>query len=159
MSEEMIRRFRRERRILASLSHPGIARLLDGGTTADGVPYLVMEHVEGLTLYEYCAEHSLVLNRRLRLMIEVCNAVESAHQRLVLHRDLKPSNVMVTPDGRIKLLDFGVAKMFEDEELESADLRTLGLPATPGYASPEQLHGLVSTTASDVYSLGVVLFE
>ena len=159
MTEEMIRRFRRERRILASLSHPGIARLLDGGTTADGEPYLVMEFVDGLTLFEYCAEHSLVLGRRLRLMIEVCNAVESAHQRLVLHRDLKPSNVMVTPDGRIKLLDFGVAKMFEDEEPESHALRTLGLPATPGYASPEQLHGVATTTASDVYSLGVVLFE
>src|SRR5262245_6294787 len=159
MTEEMIRRFRRERRILASLSHPGIARLLDGGTTPDGVPYLVMEYVEGQTLYEYCAEHTLVLSRRLRLMIEVCSAVESAHGRLVLHRDLKPSNVLVTPEGQIKLLDFGVAKMFEDEEPESQALRTLGLPATPGYASPEQLHGVACTIASDVYSLGVMLFE
>jgi serine/threonine protein kinase len=159
MTEEMIRRFRRERRILATLSHPGIARLLDGGTTADGVPYLVMEYVDGHTLYEYCARNSLGLGERLRLLIEVCEAVESAHRRLVLHRDLKPSNVMVTSEGRIKLLDFGVAKMFEEDEPESQALRTLDLPATPGYASPEQLTGGTCTTASDVYSLGVVLFE
>jgi len=159
MTEEMIRRFRRERRILASLSHPGIARLLDGGTTGDGLPFLVMEYVEGRTLYEHCGERSLGLAPRIRLLIEVCDAVESAHRQLVLHRDLKPSNVMVTAEGRIKLLDFGVAKMFEDEEPESQALRTLGLPATPGYASPEQLQGAPCTTASDVYSLGVVLFE
>ncbi len=159
MTEEMIRRFRRERRILASLSHPGIARLLDGGTTSGGAPYLVMEYVEGRTLYEHCMERSLSLAQRIRLLIEVCEAVESAHRRLVLHRDLKPSNVMVTSEGRVKLLDFGVAKMFEEDEPESQSLRTFGLLATPGYASPEQLEGSPCATASDVYSLGVVLFE
>jgi non-specific serine/threonine protein kinase/serine/threonine-protein kinase len=158
-SEEMIRRFRRERQILASLDHPHIARLLDGGSSPDGLPYLVMEFVEGEPLYAYCSSRTLSIAERLRLFLTLCSAVQYAHQKLVIHRDLKPGNVLVTPDGVPKLLDFGVAKIFDEELEASGELRTVELPFTPLYASPEQLRGEPATTASDLYSLGVLLYE
>ncbi|HTO89994.1 MAG TPA: serine/threonine-protein kinase [Candidatus Sulfotelmatobacter sp.] len=158
-SEEMIRRFRRERQILASLDHPHIARLLDGGSSPDGLPYLVMEYVEGEPLYTYCSSRTLSIAQRLRLFLTLCSAVQYAHQKLVVHRDLKPGNVMVTADGVPKLLDFGVAKIFDEELEASGELRTVELPFTPLYASPEQLRGEPATTSSDLYSMGVLLFE
>ena len=158
--EEAIRRFRRERQILASLDHPNIAHLLDGGSTPDGLPYLVMEYIEGRLLYAHCAAEQVPLAERLELFLDLCEAVHSAHQRLVVHRDLKPGNVMVTGEGTVKLLDFGVAKIFEAEAADAASaLRTTDLPFTPLYASPEQLRGEEVGTASDVYSLGVLLYE
>jgi serine/threonine protein kinase len=159
-SEEMIRRFRRERQILASLDHPGIARLVDGGSTPEGLPWLVMEFVEGKPLYAWCSEQRLPLAARLRLFLSICAAVQAAHQRLVLHRDIKPGNILITADGLPRLMDFGIAKIFAAEgEHETQDLRTIALPLTPEYASPEQLRGEEVTTASDIYSLGVLLFE
>ena len=160
-SEEILRRFYNERQILASLDHPNIARLLDGGTTEDGLPFLVMEYVEGVPVMDYCDERRLTINERLRLFRTVCAAVQHAHQNLVVHRDLKPSNILVTPDGTPKLLDFGIAKVLSPElstlatEQTRTDLRVL----TPDYASPEQARGERLTTTSDVYSLGVVLYE
>jgi serine/threonine protein kinase/tetratricopeptide (TPR) repeat protein len=160
-TEDIIGRFRNERQILASLNHPNIARLLDGGTTEDGVPFFVMEYVEGLPLLRYCDERGLPTDGRLRLFREVCAAVSHAHQNLVIHRDLKPSNILVAAGGEVKLLDFGVAKLLSPEApgdgapRTQTNLRVL----TPEYASPEQVRGERLTTATDVYSLGVVLYE
>ena len=161
VSEQDLRRFRGERQIAAGLDHPYIARLLDGGTTAAGEPYLVMEHVEGEPLLEYCRARGLPVRERLRLFREICAAVQYAHQHLVVHRDLKPGNVLVTPEGTPKLLDFGIAKLLtEGSAAEGADrTATLERVLTPEYASPEQVRGRPVTTASDVYSLGVVLYE
>ncbi len=158
-SDEIVRRFRGERQILAHLTHPNIAGLLDGGTTADGRPYFVMEHVEGLPIDEYCDARRLSVRERLELFRTVCGAVHFAHQNLVVHRDLKPCNILVTADGTPKLLDFGIAKLLGPDAGEGAFTR-LGLrPMTPEYASPEQVAGGPITTASDVYSLGVLLFR
>ncbi len=159
-SDEMLRRFRAERQILAMLEHPNIARLLDGGTAPDGSPFLVMEYVEGQPLITWCDEHRLGIRERLQLFLVVCDAVRFAHQRLVVHRDLKPDNVLVTPDGSPRLLDFGIAKLLASEgSLPS----TMTMPAhrllTPDYASPEQVRGEPVTVSTDVYSLGVVLYE
>jgi non-specific serine/threonine protein kinase/serine/threonine-protein kinase len=152
-------RFRAEQRILAALEHPGIARLYDAGTTADGRPYLAMEYVEGSPLTEHCAARRLDLAARLALFRRVCNAVEHAHRHLVVHRDLKPANILVTAAGEPKLLDFGIAKLLQPEG-EGAGETVAGLRLmTPEYASPEQLAGGPISTASDVYSLGVVLYE
>ncbi|MBI3475815.1 MAG: protein kinase [Acidobacteria bacterium] len=150
-------RFRNERQILASLDHPNIARLLDGGTTEDGVPYLVMELIEGVRIDLYCDELSLPITDRLKLFRQVCSAVQFAHQRLVIHRDIKPSNILVTKEGVPKLLDFGIAKILDPtgERTETTIARSM----TPEYASPEQIRGEPITTASDVYSLGVVLYQ
>ncbi len=159
-SEFVRRRFLRERQILASLDHPHIARLFDGGSTADGQPYFVMEFVSGETITEYCRRRNLSLDEKLKLFRDVCSAVQHAHQKLVIHRDLKPSNILVTADGTPKLLDFGIAKLLTPDPGE-ADTRTeteIRL-MTPEYASPEQVRGCAITTASDVYSLGVVLYE
>lgn len=166
-TEDILRRFRHERQILAQLDHPNIARLIDGGTTDDGLPYFVMEYVQGATLLEYCDAQNLDTNGRLRLFRKVCDAVSYAHQNLVIHRDLKPSNILVTEDsesvrergGTPKLLDFGIAKLLTPEE----EAMTQTMPAlrvmTPEYASPEQINGGKITTSSDVYSLGVLLYE
>jgi eukaryotic-like serine/threonine-protein kinase len=159
-SEFLRRRFRGERQILANLTHPNIAALLDGGTTQDGRPFLVMEYVEGTPLLAYCDEHGLGIRDRLQLFRAVCDAVQFAHRHLIVHRDLKPGNILVTPDGVVKLLDFGIAKALEAGEPEgSTETNATGLLMTPGYASPEQISGGAITTATDIYSLGVVLFE
>ena len=155
-SQDVLRRFLKERQILASLDHPKIARLLDGGTTEDGVPYLVMELIDGKPIDTYCDEQKLNINERLGLFRQVCDAVQYAHQRLVIHRDIKPSNVLVTKEGVPKLLDFGIAKIVEASDQSQA---TLTQAMTPEYASPEQIRCETITTASDVYSLGVVLYQ
>ena len=156
---DLVARFRVERQILASLDHPGIARLLDGGTTDDGRPYLVMEYIEGVPLDEYCDGKRLGLDERIDLFRKICSAVEYAHQNLVVHRDIKPTNILVTPEGNPRLLDFGIAKLLEGAALPgTSQPTTTGLPLmTPQYASPEQVGGGPVTTATDVYSLGVVL--
>jgi len=152
----VLERFRHERQILASLDHPNIARLYDGGTTEDGLPYLVMELIEGTPIDEYCEAHGLSTNERLKLFTQVCAAVQYAHQRLVIHRDIKPSNILVTEDGVPKLLDFGIAKILDSS---AGAETTLVRAMTPEYASPEQVRGEPITTATDVYSLGVVLYR
>ncbi len=152
-----ITRFQAEREILARLEHPGIARLLDGGMHSDGRPYMVMEYVEGVSLTEFCDAGQLDLRARLRLFVEVCDVVTCAHRSLVVHRDLKPRNILVTPEGRVKLLDFGVAKLLDAVAGPASELTSA--PLTPDYAAPEQLTGQPITTATDVYALGVVLFE
>ena len=159
-SDAIRRRFRSERQILATLEHPHIARLLDGGITGENAPFLVMEFVQGQPLDEFCDERSLSINERLRLFLQVCAAVSFAHSRLVVHRDLKPSNIFVTPDGTVKLLDFGIAKILtpENENLQNQTVTALGM-MTPQYASPEQIKGEIVSTSSDIYSLGLVLYE
>ena len=160
-SAEVIRHFRAERQILANLDHPNIARLLDGGTREDGLPYLVMEYVEGVSPYDYCRQNNLSTARRLVLFQQICAAVHFAHQNMVIHRDLKPANILVCADGTPKLLDFGIAKVLgTDLSLAGDDLTAPGmLKLTARYASPEQVRGEPVTTASDVYSLGVILYE
>jgi len=161
IGEDGLRRFRAERQMLASLQHPGVARLLDGGTTDGGLPYLVMEYVDGVPIDEYCARQALGATDRIRLFRRVCDAVSHAHRSLVVHRDIKPSNILVAGDGSPKLLDFGVAKLLSGDgtttDTPTAPSRRL---LTPDYASPEQLHGSGPiTTSADVYSLGVLLCE
>lgn len=160
-SELTLARFRRERQILASLEHPNIARLLDGGVTADGRPFLVMEYVEGEPITAWCDARGYTTRDRVALFGQVCDAVRHAHANLVVHGDLKPGNIFVTEDGTVKLLDFGIAKLIGDEATDDAMPLTRGgaRPFTPEYASPEQLRGDALTTTSDVYSLGVVLYE
>ena len=154
-------RFKNERQILARLDHPNIARLLDGGTTDDGLPYFVMELIEGKPIDEYCESHKLPTEDRLKLFSQVCSAVQYAHQRLIIHRDIKPNNILVTSEGTPKLLDFGIAKILDTETPAGLFEPTLTIfrAFTPEYASPEQVKGDPITTASDVYSLGVVLYE
>jgi eukaryotic-like serine/threonine-protein kinase len=151
-------RFRRERQILAQLEHPGIARLLDGGATATGQPYLVMEYVEGPPLLAWCDERQLAIAQRLTLFLSVCDAVAYAHQKLIVHRDLKPGNILVTPAGDPKLLDFGLARVL-DTDADTEITQAGPTPMTIAYASPEQIRGERQTVASDVYSLGVILYE
>jgi serine/threonine protein kinase len=151
-------RFRRERQILAQLEHPGIARLLDGGATATGQPYLVMEYVEGPPLLAWCEEHQLAIAQRLTLFLSVCDAVAYAHQKLIVHRDLKPGNILVTPAGDPKLLDFGLARVL-DTDADTEITQAGPTPMTIAYASPEQIRGERQTVSSDVYSLGVILYE
>src|SRR5438270_3055668 len=159
-SEDIIRHFKREEHLLASLNHPNIAQLYGSGLTADGVPFFVMEYVEGQRLDDYCNERKLETKERLQLFRKVCSAVTYAHQRLVIHRDLKPANVRVTAEGEPKLLDFGIAKLIDVENAQGSGMTlTLQGVMTPEYASPEQVRGESMTTASDVYSLGVVLYE
>lgn len=159
-SDAIVRRFETERRLLASLEHPGIARLLDGGSTEDGLPYFVLEHVEGEELLAFADARRLDVPARIGLFLEVCAAVEHAHRRLVIHRDLKPGNILVGADGRPRLLDFGIGKLLSPEGAGEVDrTSTLERWYTPRYASPEQILGQPTTTATDVYGLGVVLFE
>ncbi|MCC5940019.1 MAG: tetratricopeptide repeat protein [Balneolaceae bacterium] len=156
-----IDRFRTERQILASLKHPNIARLLDGGVTGNGLPYYVMDYVEGKPIDQFCQDNKLNLKERLNLFLEVCKAVEYAHQNLIVHRDIKPSNILVTADGNVKLLDFGIAKIVKDDiSATRPDVNREGLiPLTPAYASPEQIKGDPITTHTDVYQLGVLLYQ
>ncbi len=158
-SPEVTARFRQERRILARLKHPGIASLLDGGSTDDGVPWVAMEYVDGIRLDRYCDREGLDVPARLRLMLEVCDAVQHAHASLVVHRDLKPGNVLVDPDGRPRLLDFGIGKLLDPMDTVVPLTRTGLRLLTPEYAAPEQLRGEPVTTASDVFSLGVIFYE
>ena len=154
----MVARLAAERRILARLEHPGIARFIDGGTTGAGQPYVAMEYVEGTPLLAYCGRQRLALRDRLALFAEICDAVQHAHRQLVVHRDLKPANILITAEGRAKLLDFGVAKIL-DESAPDTRLTHTGLWATPAYASPEQMRQEPVTTQTDVYALGVILYE
>jgi serine/threonine-protein kinase len=160
-SDELILRFQQERQILASLNHPAIARLLDGGVTQDGRPFIVMEQVAGEPIDHYCDLHCLTVEERLEFFVQVARAVHYAHQNLVVHRDLKPSNILVTNDGQVKLLDFGIAKLLDQETSQYAapTTRSSVRVLTPEYASPEQILGAPITTASDVYQLGLLLYE
>lgn len=158
-SDEVHRRFLSERRILARLSHPHIARLLDGGMTNEGHPWFAMEFVDGSTITRYCDEHKSTINQRVELFQSVCEAVRYAHQNLIIHRDLKPSNILVTADGQVKLLDFGIAKLLEEDPAGGPLTQTEVRAMTPEYAAPEQVRGDPVTTATDVYALGAVLYE
>lgn len=159
-TEALVRRFVMERDVLASLNHPNIARLLDGGTTTDGLPFIAMEYVEGKTITEYCDEKRSTIEERLLIFRKVCGAVTYAHQNLVVHRDIKPSNILVAPDGEPKLLDFGIAKLLSNQYGHTIEHTATGANLlTPEYASPEQIAGGKITTASDIYSLGVLLYE
>ena len=157
LSEESRSRFLTERQLLSRLQHPNIATLLDGGVTADGRPYLVMDFVDGAPVTVWCEERRLPLRERLRLFRTICDTVGFAHANLVVHRDLKPQNILVTPEGRPVLLDFGIAKLLDPEEegLTRVDERIL----TPEHAAPEQIRGGTITTAADVWALGVLLYE
>jgi eukaryotic-like serine/threonine-protein kinase len=161
LDEQTLRRFENERRMLAVLDHPNIIRLLDSGITNDGIPFLVTDYVEGQAIDQFCDARGLSVKERLRLFREVLSAVHYAHQNLVVHRDLKPSNILVTPDGVPKLLDFGIARILRPEYLGGpmALTRTAMQPLTPEFASPEQVRGQPVTTASDIYSLGVILYR
>ncbi len=160
MSDAHLARFEAERQILAPLQHPNIARLLDGGLTADGTPYFVMDYVSGQPITTYCDQQALSVAQRLALFDQVCAAVQYAHQNLVVHRDLKPSNILVTGEGQVKLLDFGIAKLLDPAAAPELPLTRTGLRLmTPEYASPEQIRGETVTTSSDVYQLGVLLYE
>lgn len=159
-TDEVLRRFRRERQILASLVHPNIARLLDGGVTEDGRPFLVMENVDGEPITDYCDRHRLGIRERVALFREACHAVDYAHRRLIVHRDIKPANILVTATGTVKLLDFGIAKLLDDSDAGAAAPTRTGLSLlTPEYAAPEQVLGAPVTTATDVYGLGLVLYQ
>lgn len=157
--EDIVKRFRSERQILASFDHPNIMRLLDGGSTEEGLPYLVMEYIEGEPIDQYCDARKLNVSERLRIFQQVCLAVSYAHRNLVVHRDIKPSNVLVTKEGVPRLLDFGIAKLLGPGGDAGEATMTVLHPLTPEYASPEQIRGEPVTTASDVYSLGVLLYR
>src|SRR5438067_823504 len=158
---DVLRRFRQERDILAALDHPAIARLIDGGSTEEGLPYFVMDYIEGERIDLWCDRRKLNVTGRLKLFEVVCDGVQYAHQRLVVHRDLKPANILVTAEGHVKLLDFGIAKMLSPDGVsqELGLTQTLLRQMTPEYASPEQVMGEAVHTSSDVYALGVVLYE
>lgn len=158
-TDEVLRRFRSEREILARLDHPSIARLLDAGTTDEGLPYFVMEYVVGARVTDYCFMQNLTVPERLQLFLKICGAVQFAHQNLVVHRDLKPANILITADGEPKLLDFGIAKLLATDESPFQQTVATQQRLTPAYASPEQVRGDVITTVSDVYALGVLLYE
>ncbi len=160
-TQEILRRFRLERQVLAGLTHPNIAALIDGGSTPDGLPYLVMEYVDGIRIDRYCEQHKSTITERLKLFRDVCAAVQYAHGNLVVHRDLKAGNILVTAEGVPKLLDFGIAKLIRTEfsTLAAAETRPELRPMTLDYASPEQVRGEPITTATDVYSLGVLLYK
>ncbi len=159
-TDSIIRHFKNEREILASLDHPNIARLLDGGTSRDGLPYFVMEYIEGQPIDSFCDQHKHSISERLQLFRKVCAAVSYAHQHLVIHRDIKPSNILVTSEGDPKLLDFGIARLLRTNEGSETSATLTGFRLlTPEYASPEQILGLPASTLTDVYSLGVVLYK
>ena len=160
-SNEVLTRFKNERQILAGLDHPNLAKLLDGGTSEEGMPYFVMELIDGQPITEYCNQHDLSIRERLKLFLQVCAGVHYAHQHLIVHRDIKPGNILVTAEGIPKLLDFGIAKIVEsgqDASMADTTLTSFRI-LTPRYASPEQIKGEPMTIATDVYSLGVVMYE
>lgn len=161
-SNYLLKRFQNERQTLANLQHPNIAKLLDGGKTSEELPYLIMEYIDGIPITEYCEKNNLSIEKRLELFVTVCKAVQYAHQNLIIHRDIKPGNILVAQDGVPKLLDFGVAKLLSDDYAENNE-EVLTKPGmwhlTPEYASPEQIKGINITTASDIYSLGVLLYK
>jgi serine/threonine-protein kinase len=157
--EEALRRFRAERQILARLQHPGIARLFDGGLSADGRPFIVMEHVDGAPITRFAGERALGIEERLGLFLSVVEAVAYAHRNLVIHCDLKPGNVLVDAEGRVRLLDFGIAKLLATGDGETEPTLTAERPMTPAYAAPEQVRAEPVTTATDVYGLGGLLYE
>ena len=156
-NDRSVRRFLEERQMLASLEHPDIAQLLDGGVTADGLPWFAMEYVDGMPIDRYCDSRGLPIEERLELFCRVCAAVQHAHRNLIVHRDLKPANILVTPAGGVKLLDFGIAKMLGGDGASNARTATVERLMTPLYASPEQVRGDAISTATDVYALGVLL--
>jgi len=158
-SEQIMERFAQEKRILAGLHHPNIAALIDGGVSDQGQPYLVMEYIDGIAIDTYCDQNQLDLKQRLALVAKVADAVQFAHSNLVVHRDLKPSNILVTRNGQVKLLDFGIAKIIQADDMPLMQTQTAARMLTPGYASPEQIRGDYVTTASDVYQLGILLYE
>src|SRR5215207_3922330 len=160
-SDFIVRRFRHERQILASFEHPFIARLLDGGTTDDSVPYFVMEFVEGESLYNYADSKRLTTHERLKLFQKVCSALDYAHEKKIIHRDIKPSNILINKSGSPKLLDFGIAKILDPNLIHESINPTASMlrMMTPDYASPEQVQGLDVTPQSDIYSLGILLYE
>lgn len=158
-SKEIKRRFENERKILAQLEHQNIARLFDGGTTTDGLPYFVMEYVAGDDLLTYCAENQLAVKERLKIFRKICAAVSYAHGKLIVHRDLKPSNILISADGEPKLLDFGISKLLDENSLGETGTATAFGMLTPNYASPEQFRGETVGTSTDIYSLGVILYE
>lgn len=158
-TKRLRRSFKRESEIQSKLHHPNIAQLLDSGTADDGIPYLVMEYVEGEMIDKYCEDNNLSLNARLKLFNKVCEAVQHAHQNLIIHRDLKPSNILVTPKGEVKLLDFGISKILNDEQSGDKNTITMLGAMTPDYASPEQMRGEKVNISTDIYSLGVVLYK
>jgi hypothetical protein len=160
-TQEILRRFRLERQVLARLDHPNIAGLIDGGSTQDGAPYLVMEYVQGIRIDQYCEGRQSTITERLKLFRDVCLAVQYAHRNLVVHRDIKAGNILVTTEGVAKLLDFGIAKLLVTDfaTLSPAETRPELRPMTLDYASPEQVRGEPITTATDVYSLGVLLYK
>lgn len=157
-SAAVVERFAQERQILATLNHPHIAGVLDGGITDDGRPYFVMEFVDGIPITEYCDQNKLSISERLQLFRQVCEAVHYAHQNLIVHRDIKPNNILVNAKGELKLLDFGIAKLLESD-IDALQTQTGAILATPAYAAPEQLTGSPITTVTDVYALGVLLYE
>ena len=160
-TDDLVSRFHAERQILSALDHPSIAQILDGGAMPDGRPFLVLDFVDGEVIRDYCAERSISIRDKVRLVIDVLSALQHAHARLVVHRDVKPSNIMVSADGRVTLLDFGIAKLLDPGSLPGASTmtRTGVTLLTPGYASPEQVSGEPVTTASDIYQAGAVLYE
>src|SRR5688500_18117656 len=157
----IVRRFRHERQILASFEHPFIARLLDGGTTSEGVPYFVMAYISGETLYNYCDTNRLKTRERLKIFQKICSALEYAHERQIIHRDIKPSNILINRSGSPKLLDFGIAKILDPDLIHESINPTASMlrMMTPDYASPEQVEGKEVTPSSDIYSLGILLYE
>lgn len=159
VTPEFIQRFKTERQVLAALDHPNIARILDGGDTPDGMPYYVMEYVQGAAVDAYCFQQQLPLNTRIGIFLQICAAVEYLHQNSILHRDLKPANILVSSEGTVKLLDFGIAKMVGAAAVSNPDLTSVqGIPMTLSYASPEQIGGLPVQRTSDIYSLGAILY-
>lgn len=160
LSQSLRRRFDLERRILSRLNHPHITRIYDGGITEHGLPYIVMEYIDGKPLMEYIVDNALNIDQRIELFLDIASAVSYAHQNFIMHRDLKPANILVTHHGIVKVIDFGIAKIMEgDAEMESQITQTGIVPLTPAYASPEQISKKTLTVASDIYSLGVVLYE
>ena len=157
LNDDLLQRFHNERQILARLEHPNISRILDGGTTDDGLPFFAMELVEGIPIDRYCREHELSLEDRLQLFLSVCSALEHAHRNLVVHRDLKPSNILVTPSGVPKVLDFGIARLLDPKDTRELTVQGLA-PMTLRYASPEQILNQTVTTATDVFTLGLLLY-